>query len=351
MTIKAILGMQHLPSGNSQGAYTSGFGLGFSGLPLANAFTLANYHFVDSEKWMAFSPSGASNRAIGIALGAVFANAAYRKVMGFRYKLPDSDIGATSAEIVGIASTPGGSAVPGIFFTTDLPDRVPNKEYFLEFELVDDGVNTPVVFNRWIDGKPLTPVNYSAGTAIAGMRNGTYVVRWTSWVAAGKFARFKDFYWAEGGVNDTVRLGPIRLEPIVLDTAVGTDWSASNGGVIKDVIGAKFPDTGDTATPYAQNSVNETPLTVNLGCAIPDDAVVKGVQMFYSSRSTEGTSVRINTKLKYNGSEVTLNNDQASSTMVYGKLLPIQETAPGAVPWSKAILDQTDIVLTPTTGV
>lgn len=347
-----FLGFDHLPKGKLQGAYQTNFGLGFDKFPLSIQPTnSSNFHIIDTEGWLAFSDIANAIRSIGYKLGDLITRTGARRFgMGMRVKIP-TPVPATNT-LMALATTVGNTGSPVIFAISDLPGIAAGKEYYLECEFDDDGSSTnSMTIRRRIDGQEITPLTTTNSTHISLIRTGNMYLYWSCYAGTGaNRIRMKDFYFNEADYNSTSFLGPIRLVPLTIDTVDGTGFSAVGAADLKAAVTTPLPESGDMFATYVQSGITDAPLNINFGTSLSNDEKILAVKTTWGARSSDGTSVSINAKLKNGAAEIDLGNFTVNAAGSFGIHLPQPLQAPGGVPWTVALLNSTDLILTPVIG-
>lgn len=347
-----FLGFDHLPKGKTQGSYVSNFGVGFEKLPiLTQATSVANFHYIDSQGWLTFNDTAASIRSLGYRIGDLVTRTGARRFgMGMRVKLP-ATVPATNT-LVALATSVGNTGSPVVFTVAELPDKVPNKEYYLELELEDNGVTgQPITIHRKIDGVALADLSITGTSFLTSIRAGNFYIYWSCFAGTGvDRIRMKDFYFNEADFNGTSFLGPVRLVPLTFDTVEGVGFTPVNAASLKAAVTTALPESGDLFGTYAQSGISNAPLVANIGTTLSSDETVLAVRAVWGARSSDATSVPINCKLKTNGVEANLGDFTVNTAGAFGINLSQPLTAPDGTPWTVDKLNNTEIILTPTIG-
>lgn len=354
MELRECFGFDHVPMGLSQGSFLTGYGMFYAGYPLLfTSHTVQYNHYVNSQGWI--QHTGAANRTFGFKISDIYTiGTQKRRAFGVRIKLSEtvSQVSGTASFIrLSNAVAPGTAGSPNVFSLSDLPDRQLGKEYYLEFEIVDDGSATAAVKRR-IDGIAIADVTIVSG-GMANYRAGNYCVALNGYTAVGdgtEGVRFRDFYMSEAEIAEaTAMYGPVVLKRITLDSVAGSGWTYSGGGSLAGALNTKLPDTGDMTVPYVQNPTTEVPLTASLTASIGAADTIHAVSLSYTAKNSNGTAVNLSSKLEYNGTEVSLGSTPLTVSEVYNKRFPMQNKAPDGTAWTIGKLDATNLIFKPTT--
>jgi hypothetical protein len=218
-----------------------------------------------------------------------------------------------------------------VFNTSDiLATMVPGTTAYLEFswDLATGNID------RRVNGVAISSVS------AAGSRSG---VVWLE----GKGGGANAFYWRDIYINDDQGgtggfLGAQVVKRIQFDAVSGTGWTTSN---TNPLIGSL--DLLDTTKGIS--GVSKDPLIASLRPDLPAGITASAIELTVAAASTIANTVACAVKLK-NGSDELLGanvSGAASNVITYNNPVGVFATAPGGQPWTNAVLDVTDVILTP----
>ncbi|MCO6704725.1 hypothetical protein [Streptomyces sp. CHB9.2] len=155
---------------------------------------------------------------------------------------------------------------------------------------------------------------------------------------------FRDFWVTDDVPGDgmTGRLGDMKVRPLTLATAVGTGWTASDGGTLLDALKAPV----DKVNPAVINSsFGAGPLSLQFTNDLPTDQSIQAVQFFVNAKGSSLTA-QTEVSLERNGVASPKRRLQLDLTQKLRPVRPIP-LAPDGTRWTAGKLASTTIKILP----
>lgn len=317
MAIRAIIGFEHLPQGDTSWINYATHGM-TRGADLSALTTIVN-------GWLVSNSQSAGAERISIPLDPYLAAPVGKLWFGWRCRI--------------IANSNGGAGIVYLGASYVLLDQsLPASGNTVYIEMSYD-VATGVV-ERWINGVKIA--NAAAGNG----RSMLFGLE-AKGSLSGRYD-YRDFYICDDQPGGPVGpLGPQVVAPITCDSATGSDWTTTPGGTAL-VTAISEPGTVPTAKIATSNSTTKGPLTASLTSTIPGGSVVTAIELMTGISSAGGVAVLCASKIKSGANEVVGRVIQGpSGSYSYNGSAGIFHKNPAGTTWDAASIDATDFILTP----
>lgn len=355
-TILQVVGSDHLPSGRSYGTFGNGHGIELSGFP----WTIIGVNSdrtpcVLDDKFFGCLITGSGNYGFSTLLRNTIPANTPRVAIGFRIRVTAEGVAELGERCVVnpsvTASTSiGGTSGQAFVRGSDIPEWTLGKEYHFEIEIVDDGVARPTIY-RYRDGELIGSDNFSPSTLATAYRNGTLWMGFTPRPAAstaGALLGFKDFIISSSNdINESARLGPVRLVPIGIDSTVGSDWTTSNSEPVTDVLNTPFPNAGDLSTPHAISPLSLQELHCKLSSGLTNADEILAVKLLFGGKLGDTSAERLAAEISLAEESILLGDLALTTSWTYGIPSPILNVSPKGTPWNGNDLDNTVVKIKP----
>lgn len=328
MSIKAVIGFDHYPRGVATWINTIDHGM------LTSADTQ-----IDVDGWLRNLTTTSATSRLGIPL-AGFSAAPVAKIWSGMRVRTDTQIAAGGTRVfIGITSGVFTGALTTLFQASDwrtatglsiLPAGTTGY-----FEFYHDIVSGTI--QRRFNGVPLADVAITANTRTLSLALQAKLAGDNS------YASFRDIYLNDdqGGVSGF--LGSQVAKRVQFDVVTGTDWTPnpSNSTLLlgTDILDATKNTSG----------VSKAPLVCSLRPDLPTGVTATAIELTVAVASTIANVVSCGMKIKNGSAEIAGQNVSGSANNVvnYNNSGGIFATSPSGTPWTNAVLDTTDVILTP----
>jgi hypothetical protein len=320
MAIRAVIGFEHLPQGDTSWINYATHGM------TRNADLSAQNTIVNG--WLVSNATSSGAERVSIPLDKYLVAPVSKIWFGYRCRCTLNARGGAGIVYLG-----------GNYVLLDTLIPVTGNTCYIEMSY---DIATGVV-ERWIDGVKIA--NAAAGTGRSmtlgleakGSLNGRY--------------DYRDFYICDdqGSAQGlpSSQLGPQTVGPVTFDVATGADWTTTPGGTAL-LTAISEPGTVPTAKIATSNASTKGDLTASLKATIPAGSTVVAIELTAGASSASGATVNSNTKLK-SGSNVIAGSavNAPSGSYNYNNSLGVFHKNPAGTAWDNASIDATDLILTP----
>jgi len=327
MTVKAVIGFDHYPK--LSGTWT----------PLADHGMLAyGGQQISSDGW-AGSTSWTSTSRIGYSLVPFLAEPVAKIWCGVRVRF---DVASnTTKPLVGLVIGSLTSSVTSSILSstevrtvTGLTTIPAGTTGYFEFSI---DIATGIVDRRY-NGIALASVAISAND-----RRWILYLEMTTGSNTSNSA-FRDIYINDdqGGISGF--LGAQIAKRIQFDSATASGWTTSPTTGVDLIYGLDLLDSTKDIS-----DVNKTPLVASLRPDLPTGVTASAIELTVALSSTIANVVNCGMKLK-NGTDESAEavvSGPANNVINYNGQVGLFPTAPGGHPWTNAVIDVTDVILTP----
>lgn len=320
MAVKAIIGFEHLPQGDTSWINYATHGM-FRGADLSAQNTIVN-------GWIVSNATSSGSERLNLPLDAYLAAPVAKIWFGYRCRC--------------ILNAKGGAGLVylnGSYVLLDSLLPVSGNTVYIEMSYE---VATGTV-ERWIDGVKIANSATSTGRTLTlgleskGSLNGRY--------------DYRDFYICDDqGAAQGLPIGPLGPQvtsPVTCDSADGADWTTTPGGTAL-VTAISEPGTIPTAKIATSNTTTRGPLTASLKATLPGGVIVTAIELLVGSSSAGGSAVLSATKLKSGANELAGKAVSGpSGSYNYNGSIGVFHKNPAGATWDNASIDATDFILTP----
>lgn len=330
MALLAAIGFDHLEAlANWYSFMDAGVVAQTSGSPNPRALV--------TNGWLATANTVASvNDNLAIALRTLAKPGATKVTIGVRCR-------SETATSVGIAMVSGGSGNVSVGSSGGAgyePLAVAGGSAYLEFEVPLSGA--PALVKRWVNNVQLADASVAGGLASG---NGSFYL-FMKQASGGRLA-FRDIYVLDDtGAEFNTRLGPRKLAPITLDACSAPNWSYTSGSA----LAALSTPGEDPTVNKATSPLTKDVLTAGLHATIETGAVIEAIVLNMGGKSLAAGTTTLGAKLKSGSDELALPDVVLPITQSVAIGLAIASKAPNGAAWTPALLEATDLVITPDIG-
>jgi len=146
------------------------------------------------------------------------------------------------------------------------------------------------------------------------------------------------------GDGIVTRLGDRIVYPVTIDSATGTDWTASGGGSLLATLNVPIETVGAATIT---SGASKSPLITGLKPgAIPAGANIDGVALVTAGRTDVATAL-VGVNLSYNSKTVAAPSKVFGATLKYNNPVGVFARAPDGSRWTSSSIDATTLSLTP----
>jgi hypothetical protein len=320
MAVKAVIGFEHLPQGDTSWINYATHGM------TRNADLSAQTTIVNG--WLVSNATSSGAERVSIPLDSYLLTPVAKIWFGYRCRITKNAKGG--AGLVYLNGT-------YVLLDTLLP--VTGNTCYIEMSF---DPNTGTV-ERWIDGVKIA--NSAAGATrtmtlgleAKGSLNGQY--------------DYRDFYICDDqGAGQGFPIGPLGPQitvPITCDSASGSDWTTTPGGTaLVDAISE--PGAIPTTKIATSNVTTKGPLTASLKATIPGGTVITALELVAGISSAGAASVLCASKIKSGANEVAGRSIQGNvGSYNYNGSVGVFHKNPAGATWDAASIDATDFILSP----
>jgi hypothetical protein len=239
-----------------------------------------------------------------------------------------------------------GSADGGLIVSDFSPNIAVGDTAYIE-DVFDTVAGTVSVYvnNVFVRSKALSA---TLKTAFAAGNFGVFFRLSPSNYAGG--CSFRDIMLYDNVTGDTFngRIGPRRLVPLCLDSAVGSAWAPLTGiytTTLLDTLNWVLPSSG-----AAVQSTNTGALAVSLATFLPPNHTIDALVLGMGGQAGDSTGITVNTTLTTNGSTSTAKATAMPTAYTYNLPLGTFPTSPDGAAWTAASVDATTLTFTPVTA-
>lgn len=322
MAVRAILGFEHLPQGD-----TSWINYATHGLTRA-ADQSAQNTIVNG--WIVSNSTTAGAERLTLPLTPYMAAPVGKIWFAVRVRVVNNVNGAAGMIFFNAVNLLTVSSIPGVVNGT-----IAHLEFSYE-------MSTGII-ERWING-----VQIANTSTTANLRTATFGLE-----AKGTTANRLDwrdiFVCDDQGRELGLPIGPLGSQsatPIGIDSADGADWTTTpSGATLLEALGeiAVVP-----TAKIATSALTKGPLVASLKSSIAAGATVTAIELMAGSSSNGGQAATVSTKLTHNG------NNQIGQTLQaplgsynYNASLGVFHRNPSGGMWDTASVDATTVTLSP----
>lgn len=325
MSIKAVIGFDHLPKGVTTWTAVADHGLVQLGTQV-----------ISGDGWAGSSSTAISR--IGYPLAAYLPVSVAKVWIGVRIRFDAAT--STAKPLVGMSPNTVSTTGTVILTSTDVRTvtgltTIPAGTIgYFEFAI---NIATGVVERRY-NGVDLSNVAITANK-----RDWLPYFEMTTTSNGGNVA-FRDIYLNDDQGSVTGFLGPQIVKRIQFDSATGSGWTTAPtaGG---DLIYGLDPvdSTKDIS------GVSKAPLIASLRPDLPAGITASAIEIVAALSSTIASVVTCGIKIKNGADEVVGANvvGQANGVVNYSGMAGVFALSPSGQPWTNATIDSTDVILTP----
>lgn len=363
MTIRKIVGFNHLPRAKTGGALATGYGMGWSGLGLTYTYSgaaglggceVVDHATIGKPVLNTFRSSAFNGHATNIRIPLANTGIDVTKEVYFGTRLA-----VTNLTIVPILSllTAGGSGGSGTVLF--LLNEIPSASNFNPGHYIEIAIN-PVtgVVRRWINGIQIGSITlaaavltaFKAGTAWMGLGFQAPLTYATD--AYEQHSYWWDMYFKdeEIGSETAGRMGPITVAPITLADVVAPDWTPSSGQTLLSALNTGIVSSATQATPLVTSGAAGTALEATLQTSIQAADVVLAVDLSLIAKNTTAAAGSVDAEIECNGVSSVPRRTLLATSMTHNVRIGAFEKAPDGTAWTKAKIQQTTVKISPVTG-
>lgn len=317
MAIRAIIGFEHLPQGDTSWINYATHGM-TRNADLALQNTIVN-------GWLVSNAAGSGGERVSIPLDAYLVAPVTKLWFGYRCRITVNANGGAGIVYLN-----------GSYVLLDQLLPASGNTVYIEMSL---DVTTGVV-ERWINGVKI------ANAAAGATRTMTLGLE-SKGSLSGRYD-YRDFYICDDQPGGPIGpLGPQVTVPITCDSAVGSDWTMTPGSAtLLEAI--SDPGAIPTAKIATSNTTTKGPLTASLKSTIPAGSVITAIELVAGISSAGASAVICASKLKNGANELVGRTIQGpTGSYNYNGTVGVFHKNPAGGTWDTASLDATDFILTP----